>query len=645
MLTLIRGQKIKLAALTPATSLKVSLTIHGPAGITFDISCFGLDSQDKLSDDRYFIFYNQKESPCGSLRILGAGNGDHEQFQLDLSRLPAFIRKLVFVVTIDGDEVMSQIDDGYLRILDPVIDVGRFAFSGADFGNERALIVGEVYFKDVWRFSAVGQGFDGGLNALLKYFGGEEETEPQLPVPPPAAAPQPPVSPPAEVPHLPVPPPMDPSPPHRPSPKSTCRRCGKELSLLSHLGIGYNKQTGRCRKCESENANALKRFRNGFLHYCKDGVLTDAEWDSLRRGAQKEGIAWAEALAFVRGDALHFLEQTLANAASDGLISEAEGAKIRQLRLALEIPQLQAQPILDQLSHLEKITVLHRLNRFRNDFLQYCKDGVLTDAEWESLRRGAQKEGIAWAEALAFVRGDALYFLEQTLANAASDGLISEAEGANIRQLRLALEIPQLQAQPILDRLSHLERITVIRKGNLPTIQTRVQIDSDELCHLECDATYHKVGARSTTAIPGRIIATNKRLHFLSSGGGTEMTWKNIMRIDCQSTGIYLELSKKAGNGYYGVADPLYTEAILDTLVRLAKRQLLLPQSTDTTRHIPHEIKQAVWQRDQGKCVQCGATSYLEFDHIIPYSKGGANTVENVQLLCRRCNLQKGDRI
>ena len=168
MLTLIRGQKIKLAALTPATSLKVSLTIHGPAGITFDISCFGLDSQDKLSDDRYFIFYNQKESPCGSLRILGAGNGDHEQFQLDLSRLPAFIRKLVFVVTIDGDEVMSQIDDGYLRILDPVIDVGRFAFSGADFGNERALIVGEVYFKDVWRFSAVGQGFDGGLNALLR---------------------------------------------------------------------------------------------------------------------------------------------------------------------------------------------------------------------------------------------------------------------------------------------------------------------------------------------------------------------------------------------------------------------------------------------------------------------------------------------
>jgi len=541
MLTLIRGQKIKLAALTPATSLKVSLTIHGPAGITFDISCFGLDSQDKLSDDRYFIFYNQKETPCRSLRILGAGNGDHEQFQLDLSRLPAFIRKLVFVITIDSDGVMSQIHDGYLRILDPVIDVARFAFSGADFGNERALIVGELYFKDVWRFSSVGQGFDGGLNALLNYFGGEEETGSQLPDPPPAAAPQLPVSPPAVVPQRPVPPPMEPSPPHRPSPKSTCRRCGKELSLLSHLGIGYNKQTGRCRKCESEVANALKRFRNGFLQYCKDGVLTDAEWDSLRRGAQKEGIVWAEALAFVRGDAL--------------------------------------------------------------------------------------------------------YFLEQTLANAASDGLISEAEGANIRQLRLALEIPQLQAQPILDRLSHLEKITGIRKGNLPTIQTRVQIDSDELCHLECDATYHKVGARSTTAIPGRIIATSKRLHFLSSGGGTEMSWKNIMRIDCQSTGIYLELSKKAGNGYYGVADPLYTEAILDTLVRLAKRQLLLPQSTDMTRHIPHEIKQAVWQRDQGKCVQCGATSYLEFDHIIAHSKGGANTVGNVQLLCRRCNLQKGDRI
>ena len=44
-------------------------------------------------------------------------------------------------------------------------------------------------------------------------------------------------------------------------------------------------------------------------------------------------------------------------------------------------------------------------------------------------------------------------------------------------------------------------------------------------------------------------------------------------------------------------------------------------------------------------CVRCEATDYLEYDHIIPHSKGGSNSVKNVQLLCRRCNNEKSDRI
>lgn len=63
-------------------------------------------------------------------------------------------------------------------------------------------------------------------------------------------------------------------------------------------------------------------------------------------------------------------------------------------------------------------------------------------------------------------------------------------------------------------------------------------------------------------------------------------------------------------------------------------------------RIIPTAIKLAVWQRDSGKCVICGATDELHFDHIIPYSRGGTSvTPENVQLLCARHNLEKRDRI
>jgi hypothetical protein len=63
-------------------------------------------------------------------------------------------------------------------------------------------------------------------------------------------------------------------------------------------------------------------------------------------------------------------------------------------------------------------------------------------------------------------------------------------------------------------------------------------------------------------------------------------------------------------------------------------------------RIIPTPVKIAVWKRDGGKCVLCGATNELHFDLDVPWSKGGTSiTEENVQLLCARHNLQKHDRI
>ena len=63
-------------------------------------------------------------------------------------------------------------------------------------------------------------------------------------------------------------------------------------------------------------------------------------------------------------------------------------------------------------------------------------------------------------------------------------------------------------------------------------------------------------------------------------------------------------------------------------------------------RIIPTAVKLAVWKRDGGRCVECGATDELHFDHDLPYSKGGTSVTEvNVQLLCARHNLQQKDTI
>ncbi|MFI8217367.1 TerD family protein [Streptomyces sp. NPDC085932] len=178
-----RGHKARISDLTAGTDLYVGVQISGP-GLSFDISCFGLDADERLSDDRYFVFYNQPKTPEESIQLLGAQAGDTESFRVTLDRIPPQIQKLSFTATIDGAGQMSQIAPGYIRIVAGGEEVARYPFSGSEFSTERAVMLGDFYLKDVWRFAAVGQGFDGGLDALLKNFGGEVAEE-EAPAPAP----------------------------------------------------------------------------------------------------------------------------------------------------------------------------------------------------------------------------------------------------------------------------------------------------------------------------------------------------------------------------------------------------------------------------------------------------------------------------
>ncbi|EIC29999.1 MULTISPECIES: VWA domain-containing protein [Methylomicrobium] len=177
-----KGQRLPLSSLFAGASqaVQVGLDING-LETAVDFACFGLDAQQKLSDDRYMVFYNQPKTPCGSVE-LAVPAGDQTGFLCRLDRLPASIDRLVFTAAIDGNGTMRQIRSGHLRFLQEGRECARFAFAGPDFQDEKALMLGELYRKDgTWRFCATGQGFNGGLAALVRHFGGEVAEEASVP--------------------------------------------------------------------------------------------------------------------------------------------------------------------------------------------------------------------------------------------------------------------------------------------------------------------------------------------------------------------------------------------------------------------------------------------------------------------------------
>ena len=84
-------------------------------------------------------------------------------------------------------------------------------------------------------------------------------------------------------------------------------------------------------------------------------------------------------------------------------------------------------------------------------------------------------------------------------------------------------------------------------------------------------------------------------------------------------------------------------------LRRAIRRKIIKEEFLGATQSprepIPEEVQHEVWRRDSGKCVKCGSQEKLEFDHIIPVSKGGSNTARNIQILCEKCNREKSDNI
>ncbi|MDR1321107.1 MAG: TerD family protein [Gracilibacteraceae bacterium] len=185
-INLSKGQKISLSKEAP--NLKTALVglgwdvkqFDGGAEYDLDASIFLLNEGGKCQNDTDFIFYNNLSSGgvthSGDNRT-GEGEGDDEAITIEFEKIPAYVAKIAITVTIHDapsrGQNFGQVQNAYVRLVDKQTGVELLRFDlGEDYSTETAIVFAEVYrHSGEWKFSAVGAGFNGGLEALCRNYG------------------------------------------------------------------------------------------------------------------------------------------------------------------------------------------------------------------------------------------------------------------------------------------------------------------------------------------------------------------------------------------------------------------------------------------------------------------------------------------
>jgi stress response protein SCP2 len=503
------------------------------AGATVDACALLIDEGGKVRGDADFVFYNQPQDASGAVSLRTDGS-NAANLAVDLARVPADVAGVVIAGSMDagtfdavpGLEVTVKGPRGQVLARFPVRDVEPVT----------AMVFGEFYRRQGrWKFRAIGQGWDSGLDGLVTAYGvtvtaSSSDT---------AAAPRPDW----------YPAPGNPSQlrwwngaewsvqtvPLIHDTPTVCGRCGGP-KYRSYAGV-----PSVCRRCAPEIDGVLNVWRGRAARVLATTGTAEPAWSQLWAELRHQRVREDAGRSALRPLALHHLHQLLTFAFADGIIEQ------------------------------------HEMDAF--------DDAV------------------------------------------AALGVVDPAISDMRRRLRRGLELG------------------LISNGEVPRVtSSTLHLDADEILHLEVPAARVQQQARGTKRSSGRLIVTNAKLRFVGDSTGSDLAWAKVLEARPEYGTVVVAATTSRGGGTYEVGDPEYVAAVLTGVVKIAKRIVTAPGQRDS-RSVPPAVRAEVWRRDGGACVECQATEYLEFDHVIPWSRGGATSVGNLQLLCRRCNLAKGARI
>jgi len=186
-ISLDKGGNVSLTKQAPglaAVTVGLGWDVRSTTGTDFDLDASAIlaDRTGKVLSDAHFVFFNNLSSPDGAVEhtgdnLTGEGEGDDEQVEVDLTRVPAEVDRIVFPVSIyqaeQRGQSFGQVRNAFIRVLDQAggAELTRYDLS-EDASTETAMVFGELYRHGTdWKFRAVGQGYASGLRGIATDYG------------------------------------------------------------------------------------------------------------------------------------------------------------------------------------------------------------------------------------------------------------------------------------------------------------------------------------------------------------------------------------------------------------------------------------------------------------------------------------------
>lgn len=423
-----------------------------------------------------------------------------------------------------------------------------------------------------------------------------------------------------------------------------------ELTALLNEGIVRRKKAFVLAEILGERQYKKRHLEQAQINLYQK-LLARAWKDGRVEPTEKQALAWISKCLEMPDDLVQRLNlesargrfaEALSQAMEDGEISESESAT------------------LDEIAGAAGLSIRRFMTEFfRSDgerFLQGVFAATVQDKRvsantFERMFEMSSRLGLSRSEVLTAIQPQVERFVEHVLVDAKQDDLLTSDEENSLIFIIDKLSPPADTRHYVLSEIEVLRALGKIRSGSIPSITAPIgaSLRAGELAHHHGRAMWEYLkllkSGPSTTCFEGELIFTDSRLVFSSPLRSHAISYRKVVGHDLEHGTIVVQVQGKPTDRFTCAGSPRIPYAILSAAIAMANQTLRNQDESRRSRHIPREVRQRIWQRYSGQCADCRATTYLEFDHIVPVAKGGSNSENNVQLLCRNCNSRKSDLI